>query len=78
MANVSLRFPTIHPTIRICDDVPVHNEAFAARAGAAGGDAGVLDGAYGLATTAVDAAMDPAVRARLLAGQRRLREDLPA
>jgi len=78
MANVSLRFPTIHPTIRICDDVPVHNEAFAARAGAAGGDAGVLDGAYGLATTAVDAATDPAVRARLLAGQRRLREDLPA
>ncbi|WP_431813626.1 M20 family metallopeptidase [Kocuria sp. cx-455] len=78
MANVSLRFPTIHPTIQICADVPVHNEAFAAHAGGPDGDRAVLDGAYGLAATAVDAATTPAVRARLLAGQRRLRRDLPA
>lgn len=70
MANVSLRFPTIHPTIRICDDVPVHHEDFAAHAGAPEGDAAVLDGAYGLAATAVDAALTPALRARLLAGTR--------
>ena len=75
MANVSLRFPTIHPTIQICTDVPVHNEAFAAHAGGPGGDHAVLDGAYGLAATAVDAATTPAVRARLLAAQRILRRD---
>jgi hypothetical protein len=56
MANVSLYVPTIHPMLGIDTDASNHQPEFAA-----------ADGAVGMALTAIDAATDPTLRARLLA-----------
>jgi amidohydrolase len=67
MANVSLAVPTIHPLIGIETGGAVnHQHEFAAACITPSADAAVRDGALALAWTAIDAATDPALRARLL------------
>ena len=67
MANVSLEVPTIHPLIGIETHGAVnHQREFAAACVTPSADAAVRDGAVALAWTAIDAAGDPALRARLL------------
>ena len=67
MANISLAVPTIHPLIGIETDGAVnHQREFAAACVTPSADAAVRDGAIALAWTAIDAATDPALRARLL------------
>ena len=68
MANVSLALPAIHPLLGL-DSLPVvnHQPEFAAFCATPEADRAALDGAVALAWTAIDAATDPAVRARLLA-----------
>jgi amidohydrolase len=69
MANVSLAVPTIHPLIAIETHGAVnHQREFAAAAVTPSADTAVRDGALALAWTAIDAATDPSLRARLLAG----------
>lgn len=69
MANVSLAVPSIHPLIRVESHGAVnHQPEFAAACIGASADAAVHDGALALAFTGVDAATDPALRQRLLAG----------
>ncbi len=69
MANVSLVVPTIHPLIGIDAGGAVnHQAAFAAACVTGSADAAVHDGALAMALTAVDAATDPELRSRLLAG----------
>lgn len=64
MGNVSVRVPSIHPKITVSPPtVAIHTEEFAGYAGSPSGDAAVLDGAYGLALTALDFLADPAIRA---------------
>ena len=63
MGNVSVRVPSIHPKITVSPPtVAIHTEEFASYAGSPSGDAAVLDGAYGLAMTALDFLADPAIR----------------
>ncbi len=67
MANVSLAVPTIHPLIGIETHGAVnHQHEFAAACITPSADAAVRDGAVALAWTAIDAATDPPLRARLL------------
>jgi metal-dependent amidase/aminoacylase/carboxypeptidase family protein len=67
MANVSLAVPTIHPLIGLESAGSVnHQREFAAACVTPSADAAVRDGAVALAWTAIDAATDPALRARLL------------
>jgi len=68
MANVSLAVPSIHPLIGIESDGAVnHQQAFAAACITGSADAALYDGALSMAWTAVDAAVDPVLRDRLLA-----------
>ena len=68
MANVSLAVPTIHPLMAIESHGAVnHQREFAAACVTASADAAVRDGAVALAWTAIDAATDGELRARLLA-----------
>ena len=72
MGNVSLVLPSIHPTIGI-DTLPAanHQPEFAAKCVTPSADLAVVDGAVAMAWTAIDAAADPALRERLLAGPAR-------
>lgn len=64
LGNVSVRVPSIHPMIAIAGpDTSMHTTEFAAAAASSAGDAAVLDGAVGLALTALDVLADPAVLA---------------
>jgi amidohydrolase len=67
MGNVSYAVPSIHPIIGI-DSAPAvnHQPEFTAAAASAAADQAILDGAIALAWTAIDAATDEGVRARLL------------
>jgi amidohydrolase len=69
MGNVSLALPSIHPTIGI-DALPAvnHQPEFTARCATPAADQAVVDGAVAMAWTAIDAATDPSLRQRLLAG----------
>jgi amidohydrolase len=69
MGNVSLALPSIHPTIGI-DALPAvnHQPEFTAKCATPAADQAVVDGAVAMAWTAIDAAADPALRDRLLAG----------
>ncbi|WP_432495662.1 amidohydrolase [Kineococcus gypseus] len=59
LGNVSVRVPSIHPMLAVAGPgTSLHTAEFAAAAGSAGGDAGVLDGAVGLALTALDLLAD--------------------
>jgi amidohydrolase len=62
MGNVSYVAPSIHPMIRVAPDgVSIHTEDFADFALGLQGDAAVVDGALGLALTAVDLLADAAL-----------------
>jgi amidohydrolase len=64
LGNVSVRVPSIHPMIAIAGpETSMHTTGFATAAASPAGDAAVLDGAVGLALTALDALADPAVLA---------------
>lgn len=68
MANVSLELPAIHPMISIEADGAVnHQPEFTAACITDSADAAIRDGAAAMAHTAVSAASDEGVRARLLA-----------
>jgi metal-dependent amidase/aminoacylase/carboxypeptidase family protein len=63
LGNLSFRMPAIHPMIAISEPtVALHTAEFAAAAGSASGDRAVLDGAAGLALTAVDYLGDEQLR----------------
>ena len=68
MGNVSLVLPSIHPTIGI-DALPAvnHQPEFTAKCVTPAADKAVVDGAVAMAWTAIDAATDGRLRARLLA-----------
>jgi amidohydrolase len=69
MGNVSLIVPSIHPYIGIGSLPAVnHQKEFAAHCVTPAADQAILDGAIGLAWTAADAALDEAIRGRLLTG----------
>ncbi|WP_432523588.1 amidohydrolase [Kineococcus sp. SYSU DK006] len=60
LGNVSVRVPSIHPMLAVAGpELSLHTAEFAAAAGSASGDAGVVDGAVGLALTALDVLADP-------------------
>jgi amidohydrolase len=69
MGNVSLALPSIHPAIGI-DALPAvnHTPEFTAKCVTPAADRAVVDGAVAMAWTAIDAAGDRRLRARLLAG----------
>lgn len=67
LGNVSLRVPSIHPMLGIAGDLPMHSTAFAEAAVSAPADTAVVDGAVGLALTALDFLHDPTLRARVAA-----------
>ena len=72
MGNVSLVVPSIHPYIGIGSLPAVnHQKEFAAHCVTQAADRALVDGAIGLAWTAADAALDEAIRGRLLAGGHR-------
>ena len=59
LGNVSVRVPSIHPMLAVAGPgLSLHTAEFAAAAGSPSGDAGVLDGAVGLALTALDLLAD--------------------
>lgn len=67
MGNVSLRLSAIHPYLGVNSGSAVnHQPAFAAHCVTSFADQVLIDGAVALALTAADAAVDPAVRTRLL------------
>ncbi len=71
MANVSLVVPTIHPLIGIETHGAVnHQHEFAAACITPSADRAVRDGAVAMAWTAIDAALDVALRSRLLGRHR--------
>ncbi|WP_066587570.1 M20 family metallopeptidase [Cellulomonas timonensis] len=65
--NVSQRLPGIHPMIAVSEpDVALHTREFAHAAGGPAGDRAAIDGAIGLALTALDYLADPQLRAAVL------------
>jgi amidohydrolase len=67
MANISLAMPTIHPLIGIETNGAVnHQPEFAAACVGRSASKAALDGAIGMAWTAIDAATDPQLREHLL------------
>lgn len=63
MGNVSVRVPSIHPRIGLgAPNVPGHSAEFSALAVSERGDAAILDGAFGLAMTALDYLADDLLR----------------
>ncbi|MCJ0902059.1 M20 family metallopeptidase [Rhodococcus sp. ARC_M6] len=67
MGNVSHRIPTIHPIIGLeCNGTGNHQAEFTRYCRSETGDKAVLDGALGMAWTAIDCASDSDLRARLL------------
>lgn len=69
MANLSLIMPAIHPSIGLdCAPHVNHQPEFAAHCRTAEADRAVIDGAVSMAWTCIDAATDPSMRERYLAG----------
>lgn len=70
MGNVSLVFPTIHPIIGV-NSLPAvnHQPEFAACCVTEAADRALFDGALAMAWTAIDAAADAALRARLMSAR---------
>jgi metal-dependent amidase/aminoacylase/carboxypeptidase family protein len=70
MGNVSRALPSIHPSISI-DSLPAvnHQAEFTTHCVSPAAEQALLDGAVAMAWTAVDAATDRRLHARLLAGQ---------
>ena len=62
--NISVRIPGIHPMIAVSEpDVALHTREFAVVAGGERGDSAAVDGAIGLALTALDYLVDADLRA---------------
>lgn len=62
--NISQRLPGLHPVISIAPErVGIHTEGFAEAAAGPEGKRGLHDTVYGLAATAADFLLDPALRA---------------
>ena len=71
MGNVSLVLPSIHPAIGIgCLPAVNHQPEFTAATRTDAAEQSIYDGALSLAWTAIDMAMTPATRDRLLAGRK--------
>ncbi len=69
MANLSLIMPAIHPSLGLdCAPHVNHQPEFAAHCRTEEADQTVIDGAVAMAWTCIDAATDPEMRARYLAG----------
>lgn len=67
LGNVSLTVPSIHPMVGVESKPHVlHQPGFADAARSLSGDQAVLDAATALAWTAIDAALDPELRAGLI------------
>lgn len=67
MGNVSLKVPSIHPMIGFdAEGASLHSAQFATAAVSASADEAIIDGAFGLAATAVEVALDPQQRGRLI------------
>jgi amidohydrolase len=63
LGNLSYRVPSIHPMIAVSEPtVALHTTDFAEAAGSPSGDRAVVDGAFGLALTAVDYLADAELR----------------
>lgn len=63
MGNLSLRIPSIHPTVSISSGTtPMHTAEFGQHAISPAGDAAVVDGAVGLALTIADYLADARLR----------------
>ncbi len=63
LGNLSYRMPAIHPMIAVSEPtVALHTKEFAIAAGSGSGDEAVLDGALGLALTALDYLADDGLR----------------
>ena len=63
LGNVSVRVPSIHPTLQIAPPgVTIHSPEFTGHARSAEADKGVIDGAIGLALTALDYLADADLR----------------
>ena len=61
--NVSQRVPGIHPLIKIAPEgTALHTHEFATAAGSPQGDRAAVDGAWGLASVALDYLSDPQLR----------------
>lgn len=66
--NVSQRVPGIHPLIKIAPEgTALHTHEFATAAGSPLGDRAAVDGAWGLASVALDYLSDPQLRAAVRA-----------
>lgn len=66
--NVSQRVPGIHPLIKIAPEgTALHTHEFATAAGSPQGDRAAVDGAWGLASVALDYLSDPQLRAAVRA-----------
>ena len=66
--NVSQRVPGIHPLIKIAPEgTALHTHEFATAAGSPLGDCAAVDGAWGLASVALDYLSDPQLRAAVRA-----------
>ena len=69
MANISLVVPSIHPLLGIATHGAVnHQPEFTEACTGPSAEAALLDGAIAMCLTGIDAAADPTLRARLLAG----------
>lgn len=62
LGNLSYRMPAMHPLIGLDPALSLHTADFATAAGSPAGDRAVLDGAVGLALTAVDYLADARLR----------------
>jgi metal-dependent amidase/aminoacylase/carboxypeptidase family protein len=68
LGNISLRVPSIHPTLGIAPpEAGMHTAEFATHAAGPAADAAIVDGAVGLALTAVDFLTDAGLRAAVQA-----------
>lgn len=63
LGNISLRIPSIHPTVNISrESTPMHTVEFGQHAISPAGDAAVVDGAVGMALTIADYLADERLR----------------
>ncbi|MHB8621500.1 MAG: hypothetical protein ACYDAG_18390, partial [Chloroflexota bacterium] len=59
MGNVSWRVPSIQPTLKIADGIPIHTREFRDAANSERGYAGMIDAAKAMAFTAIDLMSQP-------------------
>jgi amidohydrolase len=67
LGNISLRVPSIHPLLKVAPEMPLHSADFAAAAISTEADQSLVDGAVGLALTALDYLTDDVLREQVAA-----------